>query len=227
MAFTDLLNNILSAVYGKDVRQSIHDALKECHSIAEDANTEAKTTAESTYNAINNLATNVIPYIAGNAAEAKMTAEEAKEVAEAAEDKVVENKSDIDNLRTIIYLLLEPVNVQLHQNIGWRRSGPSRFVQETFSDGLHQGAKMLVEPEEAYIVVTYMNSGDSSEISPIILSQTGDSEESGIVKAFDSIQGKGEYIVVIPDDCYYMFISSERSDLGNIEVKKLRGRGAS
>ena len=143
-------------------------------------------------------------------------------MAEAAEDKVVENKSDIDNLRTIIYLLLEPVSVQLQQNIGWRRSGPSRFVQETFSDGLHQGVKMSVEPGEAYIVVTYMNSGDSSEISPIILA-TGDSEESGIVKAFDSIQGKGEYIVVIPDDCYYMFISSERSDLGNIEVKKPRG----
>ena len=151
MAFTDLLESILSAVYGKDVRQSIHDALEECHSIAEDAN-------------------NATTEISKIATEAKTTAEEAKEVAEAAEDQVAENESDIDNLRTIIYLLLEPVSVQLQQNIGWRTSGPSRFVQETFSDGLHQGVKMSVEPGEDY-----------------------------------------------------MFISSERSDLGNIEVKKPRG----
>jgi len=37
-----LLNHILSAVYGKDVRQSIHDSIKECYTDV----TRAKTLAD-------------------------------------------------------------------------------------------------------------------------------------------------------------------------------------
>ena len=252
MAFTDLLNNILSAVYGKDVRQSIHDGLEECHSIAESAYnaatslsniaTEASTKAEQAYSATNNMVNTVIPNLAGSVSEAKIVANEAKTTADEAKTELEEvkgtaneakttadeakttadnNKSDIDNLKIFIDLMLEPASIQLLQNVGWRRSGPSRFVQETYSDGLHQGVKLPVSPGEAYKIVTYMDIHQTSEVLPVILA-TGDSEESSVLKTYErtGISEKAEYLVVIPDGCYYMFISSERSDLGDIEVKK-------
>lgn len=33
----DLLSNMMNAVYGKDLRQSIHDSIKQCHSDIFDA----------------------------------------------------------------------------------------------------------------------------------------------------------------------------------------------
>lgn len=50
----NLLSQILSAVYGKDVRQSIHDAIEQCYSDV----SNAKTLAENAANNANTAATN-------------------------------------------------------------------------------------------------------------------------------------------------------------------------
>lgn len=51
---SQLLAQILSAVYGKDVRQSIHDAIEQCYADV----SNAKTLAEAVATNANNVATN-------------------------------------------------------------------------------------------------------------------------------------------------------------------------
>ncbi len=51
---SQLLAQILSAVYGKDVRQSIHDAIEQCYADV----SNAKTLAEASATNANNVATN-------------------------------------------------------------------------------------------------------------------------------------------------------------------------
>lgn len=88
----DLLKNIMQAIYGKDVRQSIHDAIEQCYTDAGNLAEENTRAAQTAYNAAGRAdqATDSANRAAGSAVAAAARANSEADRAEVATSKTDE-----------------------------------------------------------------------------------------------------------------------------------------
>ena len=182
------LKKILAAVYGRDVRQSIHDSIQECYNTAE--------TCKSYTN----------EHVADM--ETKMSG-----IIGQCETLLLKTRKDVRNVQAIFSV---EKTVSITEGKLWeaQEAGSSCVLMEGVKT---QCTTLNIQRGERYIVHTSMVERSSSGRGkyPIIFAVDNSSSGFTMVSAVEiEEEGDCDYIVTVPDNVKYMLISANESGEG-------------
>ena len=194
MAITENLKKILAAVYGRDVRQAIHDSILDCHNDIEACKSYTDEHVEEM--------------------ETKMAG-----ITGRCEALLLKTRKDIRNVQAIFSV---EITVAVVDGKLWEvQTSDGACV---FAEGFKtQYTALDVKPGERYIVHTSMvsRSGSGRGKYPIIYATNGSTSNFVMVSAVEiKEEGDCDYIVTVPDGVKYMLISANESGEG-IWIRKI------
>ncbi len=194
MAITENLKKILAAVYGRDVRQSIHDSIQECYNNAEACKSYTNEHVKDM--------------------ETKMAG-----ITGQCETLLLKTRKDVRNVQAIFSI---EKTVSITEGKLWEVQEADNSC--VLTEGVKtQCTTLNIQRGERYIVHTSMVSRSSSGRGkyPIIFGTDNSSSGFTMVSAIEiEEEGDCDYIVTVPDDAKYMMISANESGEG-IWVRKI------
>lgn len=193
-SITENLKKILAAVYGRDVRQAIHDGILDCHNDIEACKSYTDEHVKDV--------------------ETKMAG-----ITGRCEALLLKTRKDIRNVQAIFSV---EITVTVVDGKLWEAQTSGDAC--VFAEGVRTQCTTLdVKPGERYIVHTSMvsRSGSGRGKYPIIYATNGSTSNFVMVSAVEiEEEGDCDYIVTVPDGVKYMLISANESGEG-IWIRKI------
>ena len=188
MAITENLKKILAAVYGRDVRQSIHDSIQECYNNAEACKSY-------TNEHVKDMETKMV----GITGQSKAL--------------MAKTRKDVRNVQAI-FSVEKTVSITDGKLWEAQDAGSSCVLMEGAKT---QCTTLNVQRGERYIIHTSMVSraGSGRGKYPIIFAVDNSSAGFTMVSAVEiEEEGDCDYIVTVPDNAKYMMISANENGEG-------------
>ena len=213
-SITENLKKILAAVYGRDVRQSIHDSIQECYNNAE----ACKSYTNEHVKEIQNL--------------------EKKEKESSTKIQDLENQltKSIQNLEDKIAIVtagifetVEAATINALKDCRWYKHPTTSILTSmpaSPSRGYYyQNTKISATPGSTYRITVYvMNAEQDTENIIAVASGSGTDSSYSDFRGLDVTleEGMHDYYVTIPQGYNLLLVTTENYVAGNIAISKLR-----